>query len=487
MAKPLKFDTLVQQLKYRVLKEVAADYWDGTLEEKKEGIPLLISPGPKATMRCCVYKERAIARDRVKIALGGDKGNPNLLEVIEAACDQCPFGGMKVTDMCRGCLAHRCAQACRLNAISFGPDHRASIDKSKCVNCGMCAKSCQFGAIINLRRPCEAACKINAIKPREDGITSIDESKCTRCGQCSYACPFGAIMDKSYITSCIDIVKGSENGKNYKAYMIVAPSISSQFHYATLPQVVSGIKALGFTDVIEAALGADLVAMNEAKDLSEEGDCTSSCCPAFVRYVETAFPELKGKISKNLSPMAAISKYLKQIDPSCKTVFVGPCIAKKMEREREEVKPYVDCVITFEELQALIDARGIDLSTLEGKPLDNASYFGRIFARSGGLSDAVAEALKEQNNPFEAKPVKVSGLDQCKMALAKYKAGRLEGNFIEGMACPNGCIGGPSCLTHEVRDAADVDKYGHESKETTIQSAIDTIMADPKIASIESK
>ncbi len=485
MEKPLKFDTLVQQLKYRVLKEVAQDYWDGTLEEKKDQIPNLISPGPKASMRCCVYKERAIAKDRVKIAMGGDPNNPNILEVIEAACDQCPFGGMEVTDVCRGCLAHRCAQACRLNAISFGSDHRAVIDKSKCVNCGMCAKSCQFGAILNRRRPCEAACKINAVKPREDGITSIDESKCTRCGQCSYACPFGAIMDKSFILKCIDIVKGAEKGKNYKAYMIVAPSISSQFHYATLPQVVSGIKELGFTDVIEAALGADLVALNEAKDLSEEGSCTSSCCPAFVRYVETAFPELKEKVSNNYSPMAAIAKYLKKLDPTCKTVFVGPCIAKKMEAQREEVALYVDCVITFEELQALIDARGIVLSSLEGKPLDNASYFGRIFARSGGLSDAVAEALKEQGIDFEVKPVKCSGLDQCKMALTRYKAGRLEGNFIEGMACPGGCIGGPSCLTHEVRDAADVDKYGHESKETTIQEAVSAALADPKIASIQ--
>ena len=485
MEKPLKFDTLVQQLKYRVLKEVAQDYWDGTLEEKKDQIPNLISPGPKASMRCCVYKERAIAKDRVKIAMGGDPNNPNILEVIEAACDQCPFGGMEVTDVCRGCLAHRCAQACRLNAISFGSDHRAVIDKSKCVNCGMCAKSCQFGAILNRRRPCEAACKINAVKPREDGITSIDESKCTRCGQCSYACPFGAIMDKSFILKCIDIVKGAEKGKNYKAYMIVAPSISSQFHYATLPQVVSGIKELGFTDVIEAALGADLVALNEAKDLSEEGSCTSSCCPAFVRYVETAFPELKEKVSNNYSPMAAIATYLKKLDPTCKTVFVGPCIAKKMEAQREEVAPYVDCVITFEELQALIDARGIVLSSLEGKPLDNASYFGRIFARSGGLSDAVAEALKEQGIDFEVKPVKCSGLDQCKMALTRYKAGRLEGNFIEGMACPGGCIGGPSCLTHEVRDAADVDKYGHESKETTIQEAVSAALADPKIASIQ--
>lgn len=478
-----KFDTIVQQLKSRVLCEVAKDYWDGTLDEKRHYIPKMISPGPKSTMRCCIYKERAIVEDRVHLALGGDKNNPNLLEVIEAACDQCPLGGITVTGLCRGCLAHRCEQACRVGAISFGPDLRCIIDKNKCVNCGMCMKACQFGAIINERRPCEAACKINAIHAREDGITEIDESKCVRCGQCSYSCPFGAIMDKSFITKCIDIIKGSENNTKYKTYMIVAPSITSQFHYAKLGQVISGIRMLGFSDVVEAALGADLVAYNEAGDLAEEGSCTSSCCPAFVEYVNKAFPTLKDKVSNNLSPMAAIARYIKSIDPTGKTVFVGPCIAKKMEMFREDSAPFVDCVITFEELEALIDSRGIDLTALEEKPLDNASYFGRIFARSGGLSDAVEQALKERGSDFKVQPVKASGLDQCRLALNQMKNGKLPGNFIEGMACPGGCIGGPACLTHELRDASMVDKYGHDAKEKTIKGAVESIMADPKIAS----
>ncbi|MCR5079691.1 MAG: 4Fe-4S dicluster domain-containing protein [Bacilli bacterium] len=478
-----KFDTLVQQLKSRVLAEVARDYWDGTLEEKKRFIPKMISPGPKSTMRCCIYKERAIVTDRIYLALGGDKNNPNLLEVIEAACDSCPFGGMTVTDMCRGCLAHRCEQACRLNAISFGSDLRCIIDKNKCVNCGLCAKACQFGAIVDKKRPCEAACKINAIHPREDGITEIDNSKCVQCGQCSYACPFGAIMDKSFITKCIDILKGSDGGRNYKTYIIVAPSICSQFHYAKLGQVVTGMHRLGFTNVLEAALGADLVAYNEAGNLAEEGSCTSSCCPAFVKYAKNNYPTLKDKISHNLSPMAAIARHVKRMDPTCKTVFVGPCIAKKNEMFRPDSAPFVDCVITFEELEAMFDAKSIVLNVLEETELDNASYFGRIFARSGGLSEAVAQALKERGSDFEVKPVKVSGLDQCRSALNQMKTGRLPGNFIEGMACPGGCIGGPACLTHEVRDAADVDRYGKTSSAPTITDAINGIHGDATIAS----
>ncbi len=481
MAGILKFDTKVQELKYNVLKEVAKSYMAGTLNEDIPDIPKRIAPGPKPTMRCCVYKERAIAAERVKIAMGGDKNNPNLLEIIDAACDQCPIGGMEVTDACRGCLAHRCAQACPRKCIRFEEgDLHAHIDKSMCIQCGLCARACPYGAIIKRVRPCEASCKIKAIHPRkEDNIAEIDEGKCTRCGACSYACPFGAIVDKSYILHCLDLLKDAENGGG-KVYMIVAPSISSQFHYARLGQVVTGIKELGFHEVVEAALGADMTAYSEAKELHDKGVLTSSCCPAFVKYIETSFPELKDKISHNLSPMARIASYLKTTDPTCKTVFCGPCIAKKMEQfEPNNNAPYVDCVITFEELQALIDAKGVDLTTLEDKPLDNASYYGRIFARSGGLRDAVAQALKERglDADFEYRPVSVSGLDGCRTALNQLKAGTLPGNFIEGMACTGGCIGGPCCLTHEVRDAASVDKYGKESKETTIEGALKPVMS----------
>ena len=472
------FDTQVQALKYRVLRKVAESYLNGTLTQDINNIPKEISPGPKPTMRCCIYKERAIAAERVQLALGGNEKDPNTIEVIQAACDQCPLGGMEVTSACRGCLAHRCQQACPRNAISFGPDHRCQIDPNLCIKCGLCSKACQYGAIIKHVRPCETACKIHAIKPNEEGISVVDEEKCTRCGACSFACPFGAIMDKSYILKCLDMCKENEEGK-INAYMVVAPSVSSQFHYCKLTQVITGIERLGFHHVVEAALGADLVAYAESKELAEKGFLLSSCCPAFVRYVRTSFPELADHISHNLSPMARIAQYIKETDPKAKVCFVGPCIAKKMEQFREDSAPYVDCVITFEELQALIDAKGIDLASLPETPLDNASYFGRIFARSGGLSDAVKEGIKEHGleETFTPKTLNVSGLDNIRAALMQVKAGKNDFNFLEGMACAGGCIGGPCCLTHEIRDAADVDKYGHLSKETTIKGAVEGILA----------
>lgn len=472
-----KFDTKVQYLKYKVLREVAKQAWNDTLLDKVLDIPKIIVPGNVPTMRCCVYKERAILGERVKIAMGGDKNNPNVIEVINIACDECPVGGYEVTGACRGCLAHRCEDVCPRGAISFDHNHVAHIDKTKCVECGKCAQVCPYSAIANNKRPCERACKINAISMDETKAASIDNSKCISCGACVYQCPFGAITDKSFILNVIDIIKKSENNKKYKVYAVVAPSISSQFQYANLGQVITGIKELGFHTVIEAALGADMVAFGEAKELAEKGFLTSSCCPAFVEYVRTQFPDLAKNISHNLSPMASIAKYIKETDKDAKIVFIGPCTAKKMEFQKESVRPYIDSVITFEELQALFDSKDVDITTLEEGVLDNASYYGRIFARCGGLADAVEEALKEQglDKDFELKATSCDGIEECRMALLKASKGVLPSNFIEGMACTGGCIGGAGCLTHGAKDKAEVDKYGREAMEKTISDAISVI------------
>lgn len=468
-----KFDTKVQHLKYRVLREVARFAWNDALLDNILNIPEIIVPGKTPTMRCCVYKERAIVSDRVKLAMGGDKENPNVIEVIETACDECPMGGYEVTNSCRGCLAHRCEDVCRRGAISFDHNHTAHIDKSKCVDCGACAKVCPYTAIINRKRPCESACKIKAISMNEDKAAKINNDKCIACGACVYQCPFGAIMDKSFILDVIDIIKKSKNNSKYKVFAVVAPSISSQFTYAKLGQVITGLKELGFHTVVEAALGADMVAYKESAELAEKGFLTSSCCPAFVSYIEKAFPDMLPLVSHNLSPMAEIAKYIKEHDAPCKVVFIGPCTAKKAEVQKETVKPYVDAAITFEELQALFDSKDIDITTLNQEVLDNASYFGRIFARSGGLSDAVAQGLKEQNiTDFELKAVACDGIEECRTALLKKSKNVLNGNFIEGMACKGGCIGGAGCLTHGEKNKAEVDKYGREAYEKSISEAI---------------
>ena len=471
-----KFDTKIQHLKYKVLREVARQAWNGTLSENVIDIPKTIVSGKIPTMRCCVYKERAIVAERVKLAMGGNRNNPNIIEVIDIACDECPAAGYEVTDSCRGCLAHRCEDVCPKGAISFDHHHVAHIDKSKCIECGKCAKVCPYSAIANRVRPCQNACKIKAISINDEQAAYIDNDKCIACGACVYQCPFGAIMDKSYILDVINLLRENDDNKENKVYAVVAPSVASQFKYAKLGQVIKGLKELGFYEVVEAALGADMVAFAEAEELVEKGFLTSSCCPSFVSYIQKNFPTVVPYISHNLSPMATIAKYIKETVQNAKVVFIGPCTAKKAEIQKESVKPYVDSVITFEELQALFDSRDMDITQLEEEKLDNASFFGRIFARSGGLADAVAQALKEQElDTFRLEACSCDGIEQCKIALTKKKVNRLSANFIEGMACEGGCIGGAGCLTHGEKNRSEVDLYGKEAMEKTISEAISAL------------
>ncbi len=467
-----KFETKIQELKYLALREVAKEAWEGTLVENVLDIPKKILPGKTPSMRCCVYKERAILQERVKLAMGGTRSNPNIIEVIDIACDECPIGGYIVTNTCRGCLAQRCKDACPKDAIYFDENHQSHIDKTKCINCGACARACQYSAIINRKRPCENACAVKAIEASENQAARIDHEKCINCGACMSQCPFGAIMDKSFILDAIDYILKSENNTKFKTYALIAPAIADSFRQASLPQIVTGLKKLGFYDVVEVARGADLVAYSEATELAEKGFLFSSCCPAFVDYVKKNFPDLVQYISHNLSPMGAIAKVLKEEDENCKLVFIGPCTAKKAEIHRDDVEGLVDVVLTFEELQALFDSRNIELEELEETPIDQATYYGRVFARSGGLTEAMAQGLKEIDAELELKPETCNGIEQCRVAMLKKARNLLQGNFVEGMACNGGCIGGAGTLQKFGIKKENVDNYAKTSTIPTITESV---------------
>ena len=465
------FDNKVQEIKYKVLREVAYQAWHGNEAFAEfNTIANNVIPKDQPPQRCCIYKDRAVVAERVRLAIGGSKNNDHIVQVIDIACDECPEAGYVVTDLCRGCLAHNCVASCKRNAIIIDEHQHAHIDKSKCVECGRCASACQYSAIHNFQRPCERACKVNAISMAPGGEASIDYDQCINCGACVYHCPFGATVDVSSIVNVIkEIQAAEEKPADEKVIAIAAPSIASQFLYASLGQVITGIKELGFSEVLEVAVGAEMVAYKEGLELKEKGFLTSSCCPAFVRYIETKHPKMVEHISHNLSPMAELAKHVKKNKPNCKIVFIGPCIAKKAEVKKDTVKQYVDYAITFEELQALFDSRRIDLKTLKWTDWNQASYYGRIFATTGGVAAAVGQMLKElKMEDFDYNPVVCDGIDKCKVALLKASKGVLPNNFIEGMACVGGCIGGSGNLVR-YEDAP-------EEMEEHIESAVEMEM-----------
>ena len=464
------FDTKVQELKYEVLKEIIRCAYDGDMSGVYTDIPKKIVPGPKASMRCCIYKERAILQERIKLALGGNKDNPNIVEVIDIACDECPIDGIFVTPACRGCIVHRCQNVCPKNAITI-VDKRAVVDKDKCIECGKCTQACPYGAIIKQQRPCVVSCKAGAISMDENKKATIDNEKCIACGACVYQCPFGAISDKSLVLETIDILKKSDNNKNYKVYAVIAPAIVSQFKYARIEQVVTGIKRLGFHQVVEAALGADITLWHEANEFKEKGMLTTSCCPSFVMYIEKNFPTLAKYISHNPSPMVEAAKLIKASDPTAKIVFIGPCTSKKLEYRMEKTGGAIDNVLSFEELQAFFDAREVDIASLEDTPLDNASFYGRIFAKCGGIVQGIKDVGAEMGID-NINPVFMNGIDECKAELTKLKFNKSVHNFFEGMACDGGCLNGALCLNHGPKNVQDVDRYGNEAKEKTIDNSV---------------
>ncbi|MDF1617898.1 4Fe-4S dicluster domain-containing protein [Petrocella sp. FN5] len=466
------FENQVQQIKNEVYQKVAQYAFEGILDEKTKEIPYEINPGPNPRFRCCIHHERAVTSERLLMAFGGDESNDNLVEVLPSACDQCLENRYVVTEICRGCLAHRCKQSCPKDAITI-VNNKAFIDQSKCIECGRCHASCPYDAVADVMRPCVKACPTGAIQMDEHKKAIIDNEKCIQCGTCVYYCPFGAIQDKSQIVEVIEALKQ----KNRKVYGIIAPAIATQYNYVDLGKVITAMKILGFTDVVEVALGADVVAIHEAEELIHrlsEGDTfmTSSCCPAFVNYVHEKFPELVGHISTTISPMVATARLVKSIDPEAVVVFIGPCIAKKEEEHRQLEDQSVDYVLVFEELTAMIETMDLNIEDLKPSPLNNASAYGRGFATSGGVTAAVNEILKNKELDMTIEPLVCDGIEACDKALRLGKAGRLKYTFIEGMACRGGCIKGPVTMHYGPQDTKALVSYCNEAIETASVNAV---------------
>lgn len=435
--------------KQQILNIVAELAFEGTLQERKDDIPYEMVPGPKPTERCCIYKEREILRQRIKLAEGipstgiiWGKHNNNIIQVIFSACADCPISSYTVTENCQNCIGKPCLDACKAGAISPGRYH-SYIDTSKCKECGMCAKACPYNAIAYLRRPCQLSCPVNAITYEENGISVIDKDKCIRCGKCIVSCPFEAIDALSDIVPVIEALKDP----NKKVYLMAAPAIEGQYgEDITMASWKKAAKEMGFDDFVEVALAADIVAAAEADEWAEayaEGiKKTTSCCPAFVNMIKKHYPEVTENISHTPSPMCVMSRIIKEKNPDAVTVFLGPCTAKKSEAHEFGIEGNADYVLTFNEIDAILYAKKVELQPVE-ESYQEGSKYGKDFAVSGGVTAAAVQSLKEIGTDFEARVNICNGADECKLALALLQHGRLTSDFIEGMVCDEGCMQGP--------------------------------------------
>lgn len=479
--------SLITDIRKKVFTEVARLAYSGQDYTKAEDLPFLIVPGDQPLHRESIFLERAIAGERVRLAMGLSVRSvqtrslitegmdhaaiaqqyyePPLINIIPYACHACPSNQYRVTESCQNCLAASCQQVCPREAISF-VNGKSRIDPGKCIRCGKCAAACSYHAIIHLERPCQAACGMDAIGMDEHGRATISQEKCVSCGQCLVSCPFGAIVDKGQIYQVVrSIVEGE------KVIAIMAPAFVRQFGKdVSLAKLVTGLKALGFSNVVEVAVGADICAVEEAKDFVENVPANqpfmaTSCCPAWHSMVHKLFPAQAKNISMTLTPMVYTARMVKKEEPDAKIVFVGPCAAKKLEAIRENIRSDVDFVLTFEELQGMFEAKEIDLETLEesGDLQKAGTAAGRGFAVAGGVAQAVVDIIHEQHPDMEIKVANAEGLRDCRKLMTMAKAGKYNGYLLEGMACPGGCIAGAGTILPVEKAAKLVEKYSKEA------------------------
>lgn len=468
----------IRKMVYAEVARLSYDYQNGDLSQMEE-IPYKIIPGEVSVYRESVFLERAIVKERIRLAMGlplqtaaehaaVSEGamecvkpekyyQPPLINIIKAACHKCPENSVKVTDSCQGCLAHPCKEVCPKGAITF-ENGKSVIDQEKCIKCGKCMNVCPYGAIIKIERPCEKACGMNAISSDEYGRAQIDQEKCVSCGMCLANCPFGAIADKAQIFQTIQAIKSE-----VPVYAAIAPAIAGQFGAKlTQKKLRSAFQALGFEDAVEVAIGADLCTIEEAKDFVEEVPeklpfMATSCCPAWSVMAKKLYPEHADCISMALTPMVLTGRLIKKQHPGCKVAFIGPCAAKKLEAGRKSIRSDIDFVLTFEEVMGMFEAKEVDFEKLEEQePMHGASGDGRGFAVSGGVADAVVNCIHELYPEKEVKVVSAEGLDNCKKLLAMAKAGKYDGYLLEGMACPGGCVAGAGTVQPINKSAAAV-------------------------------
>lgn len=320
-------------------------------------------------------------------------------------------------------------------------------------------KSCEY------ERACTKSCVFDAIAVGEDGKLFIDQEHCVGCQECVRACQAGKLTASRDILPTMKAVRDS----GQLSYALIAPAFLGQFSEQVTPgKLRSAFKALGFSGMVEVALFADILTLKEALEFDEnivhddDYQLTSCCCPMWIAMIRKIYHELMPHVPGAVSPMIACGRVVKKLHPDAVTVFIGPCVAKKSEARESDLKDAVDYVLTFQEVQDIFAAADIDPSVLPESEKDHSSRAGRIYARAGGVSEAVRRTV-EQLNPERKIAVRTrqaDGVPACKAMIEEIKNGQATANFFEGMGCIGGCVGGPKAILDKERARELVDYYG---------------------------
>lgn len=321
-------------------------------------------------------------------------------------------------------------------------------------------------------RACQNSCVFDAIKWTDDGKLEINPELCVGCEACIEACRSGRLVAGKDVLPAMKAVREAKG----PVYMMVAPAFLGQFSEAVTPgKLRTAFKALGFTGMVEVALFADILTLKEALEFEEhvhsqeDFQLTSCCCPVWIAMIRKIYHELMPHVPGAVSPMIACGRMIKRIHPDALTVFAGPCLAKKQEAREPDIADAMDYVLTFQEIKDIFEAADIRPEDLKDAEKEHASKAGRLYARTGGVSQAVSEMV-EQLRPqrsIQVRSEQADGPKACMEMIRRIKEGRTDANFFEGMGCVGGCVGGPKAVLSVDEGRENVDAYGDSAKYRT--------------------